>query len=241
MARYRELVNNMIEKIHSGKWENNQLLPTEAELCKEYNTSRITVRRALFELENMNFVKKAQGRGTIVTHKGIVSGNLKEGFSEHLRGQGIIIKSKVIKNEIVEPSAEVRKKLQLSDDEKYVYHIVRLRTNNDICMSLMNTYFSLEIGEKVNKYELNDASFYHIYSEIFGTPITKTVARITAIIPDDETCHLIKEKPGSAELWFKSVGYIGNHPIEAVEAIFNAKYYEFNVEGMGNLNLKGYE
>lgn len=43
IAKYKEMYADMKEKIITGIWSDNMLLPTEAELCKIYEVSRITV------------------------------------------------------------------------------------------------------------------------------------------------------------------------------------------------------
>lgn len=64
-AKYIRLANilrSMIEENPAGGFK----LPTEAELCKKYNISRTTARKALSMLEEEQLIKKRQGSGSYV-------------------------------------------------------------------------------------------------------------------------------------------------------------------------------
>ena len=47
-------------------WQEGQRLPSEAELCADYDVSRITVRRAVDELVEEGVLERRQGKGTFV-------------------------------------------------------------------------------------------------------------------------------------------------------------------------------
>ena len=64
---YHQLKNILKSRILSNELKGNQRLPTEAELCMEYNVSRITVRQALSELMKDGLIYRDRGRGTFVT------------------------------------------------------------------------------------------------------------------------------------------------------------------------------
>lgn len=65
--KYKILEAELKKNIISGKWKVGQLIPTETELCKSTGTSRVTVRRALSNLEGEGLIDRSPGRGTIVT------------------------------------------------------------------------------------------------------------------------------------------------------------------------------
>ncbi|MBQ5755522.1 MAG: GntR family transcriptional regulator [Oscillospiraceae bacterium] len=52
--------------LDQGLLEANAILPSERELMETYNVSRITVRRAVEELEQEGYLYKVQGKGTFV-------------------------------------------------------------------------------------------------------------------------------------------------------------------------------
>ena len=54
------------EKIKSGEWENNEKIPNELELVKQFNVSRSTIRQAILELVNEGLLIRKKGRGTFV-------------------------------------------------------------------------------------------------------------------------------------------------------------------------------
>ncbi len=61
---YRHLVDDILEKIESGVYPNGSMLPSERELCLQYNVSRQTVRNALKLLSQQGWVSPRAGKGT---------------------------------------------------------------------------------------------------------------------------------------------------------------------------------
>ncbi len=65
-AKYEIVEDGVKEKILAGTYAIGDKLPTETELMNEYNVSRYTVRRAIGDLENEDFVYRIQGGGMYV-------------------------------------------------------------------------------------------------------------------------------------------------------------------------------
>lgn len=63
---YQRLQNALIRKIESGQWQSGQKLPSEAQLQRHYQMSRVTVRRALSELTAQGYIASKQGQGSFV-------------------------------------------------------------------------------------------------------------------------------------------------------------------------------
>jgi len=63
---YQQIRSDLLQKINDGVLVPGDRLPPEPELSKEYNVSRMTLRRALAKLEEDNHLERVPGRGTFV-------------------------------------------------------------------------------------------------------------------------------------------------------------------------------
>jgi len=63
---YSQLKNLIISKIESGEYKEESKIPSEQELCEQYDISRPTVRQAINELTNNGYLYKEKGKGTFV-------------------------------------------------------------------------------------------------------------------------------------------------------------------------------
>jgi len=64
--KYRQIYDSLKEAITSGEYRAGQRLPTESELVKTFNTSRVTVNRALRELQLGGLIDRRVGSGSYV-------------------------------------------------------------------------------------------------------------------------------------------------------------------------------
>ncbi len=63
---YSQLANILLGEISSGNLRTGNKLPTEAQLCKRYNVSSMTVRRSINILIDQGVVNTTKGKGTFV-------------------------------------------------------------------------------------------------------------------------------------------------------------------------------
>lgn len=64
--RYRQITQDLIDKIGKGVYPNNTFLPSEAILAKEYNASVSTIRKSISVLNKIKFTRTLNGKGTLV-------------------------------------------------------------------------------------------------------------------------------------------------------------------------------
>lgn len=74
-ALYQQIKQDLILQIKEGKISINEQLPTELELMKQYNVSRITVSKALNELKNEGIIIRYPGKGSFVSSCADISPN----------------------------------------------------------------------------------------------------------------------------------------------------------------------
>ncbi|MGB8490214.1 MAG: GntR family transcriptional regulator [Bacteroidales bacterium] len=66
VPRYRKLYEILRKHIDDGVYNEGDLLPSENELCRLYSMTRPTVRQALGFLANEGYIRKHQGKGSII-------------------------------------------------------------------------------------------------------------------------------------------------------------------------------
>lgn len=71
IERYKvsdEVYHQMFKNILSGEWKEGDKLPSEGELCKLFNVSRVSIRSAIHKLKGQNLIVTKQGVGSFVAN-----------------------------------------------------------------------------------------------------------------------------------------------------------------------------
>src|SRR6186713_1387730 len=76
LAPYARVKKHLRDGLAAGRWTPGELMPSEAELVAEFGVSRMTVNRALRELQAEGLVDRAQGVGTFAAQLHRVSSQL---------------------------------------------------------------------------------------------------------------------------------------------------------------------
>ncbi len=79
--KYKQIIDELQAEITRGRFKPGGKLPSEAALVKRFDTSRITVTRALRDLQNAGLIERVAGSGSFVRlrearHEGLVFGLL---------------------------------------------------------------------------------------------------------------------------------------------------------------------
>jgi len=161
---YKQLTDLLRRDIEEGKFKKGQKIPTEVELSKLYNVSRITVRNALEELAKENLLIRKQGKGTFVNIEKLSRGiSGIQSFTEMCREIGCTPGAKVIKCVIEDANEKDIELLELEHNSKIIV-IERIRYADNVPVALevsrLPERFSFMLDE-----DLNDTSMFTILSE----------------------------------------------------------------------------
>ena len=66
LPKYRQVEEDLKYRILLGEWKPGDRLLSEEEFCSVYNVSRITIKRALSELELAGYLYQVSGKGTFI-------------------------------------------------------------------------------------------------------------------------------------------------------------------------------
>ena len=75
-APYARVKAYLKQGLSDGRWPPKALMPSESELVAQFGVSRMTVTRALRELQSEGLVHRVQGLGTYAAHLAPVSSTL---------------------------------------------------------------------------------------------------------------------------------------------------------------------
>ncbi|MDB5079428.1 MAG: hypothetical protein JWP00_1352 [Chloroflexi bacterium] len=135
-AQVKEALQREIEKNMTP----GQSLPIEPELEKRFGVSRVTVRRALEELESDGLIIRKQGRGTFVREPKIAQELTRLiSWGETIRQSGLEPQTVSSEMELVEPTQDMCATLGITSGTKLV-RIRRLRYASGEPICIMTNY-----------------------------------------------------------------------------------------------------
>lgn len=130
---YQQMMTELIHQIEIGALKENDKLPSEQELGKKFNISRITVRKALDELQNRNFIYKKQGQGSFVLSSKIRNRDFHYwDIKAKIREMGDEAKSNIDRFSIIADRryADIKHLMNLNDVD-YLYEIKKTYLGNN--------------------------------------------------------------------------------------------------------------
>jgi GntR family transcriptional regulator len=125
---YQQIRNILTGWIHEGKLCPHERIPSERELCEQFNVSRMTVRQALGKLKEDGLIYTRQGKGAFVadiSYPFELSLAL-TGYSEKTASQQQLLSSHILEAYVLEASPKQATTMQLSPGDELVC-VKRLR------------------------------------------------------------------------------------------------------------------
>ena len=228
---YEQIRIALRDQILAGDFRPGAQLPTERALCDQYEVSRITVIKALSDLERDGLIRRVQGKGSIVKSLPI-QGSLNQvrGFTQTVRQNGMEPRSKILSVETINGDAALRAKFDLpANDPRTFYRFKRLMTINDEPAILLNITVREEVGRKLIEQPLDNVSFYKTYEAVLGRRVVRNDASLQPVLATSEAVQLLGVKRGSPHFSFRGLSYLeGDIPVEYAIGIFRGDMFTFS-------------
>ncbi len=229
---YHQLMQLLREQILNGEFSPGDQLPSESELCERYGISRITVKRALYDLTQAGLLLRMQGRGTIVrqtSEDGDLNLNSALGFSETTRRHGMTPGSEILSVETKEPHPNLKRLLNesLGASGNFTF-IRRLLRVNDRPAAVVTSIVTEVVGTQMQSYPLKNRSFFRLYEQITGRRIARNDPVVHPIAASIEIAQLMGVEVGSPHFHYRSLAILeGEQPIELALGVFSGDLYEW--------------
>ena len=188
---HRQLFVVLRERLLRGDFAEGTALPKEQSLCEMFGVSRITVRRALADLESEGLVQRRHGKGTFVLRRQEPEAPAPTlGLLDSLRRTAEETEVKVIDVQTVEPPPGIARQLQLGPGERAV-RAIRLRSSGGTPLMLTEAWVPERLGKRVTPAQLKKRALYEILLAD-GARFGRVAQEITAEAADPGRAALLQ-------------------------------------------------
>ncbi|MFV3371410.1 GntR family transcriptional regulator [Pseudomonas sp. NY15435] len=194
---YSQLKEILRTRILDGTYPPLSRMPSEAELGKAFDVSRITVRQALGDLQKEGLIFKIHGKGTFVAKpKAFQNVSTLQGLGESMTQRGYEVINRLRSFKTVPANAQVAARLQVAEGENVV-QIKRARLVNRELVSLEITWLPEHVGKRLEKADLVSRDIFLILENDCALPLGHADLAIDAILADAELARALEVQEGS--------------------------------------------
>ena len=189
---YDQVKMGIMEMIQKEELVSGQKLPSEKELIETFNTSRITIRRSLKELENEGIIEIIHGKGTFVKSfkQKIHILNL-QGFTDGLSTSESSFTKELLVNQI-EIADEKLMELFEREEPFEVVRLVRLIRDGNRAFSIDYAYLPCDVYPGISKKIKDNVSTFKIIHNDYGIMFGKARKEMEVINPSQEISKFLE-------------------------------------------------
>ncbi|MFP3154628.1 GntR family transcriptional regulator [Lachnospiraceae bacterium ZAX-1] len=226
---YMDVYNDIVSKIRPGIWEENSPLPAERKLCQIYHVSRSTVRRALKQLEQENYIFKKHGNGNFVKPH-IFEQPLAQfySFTDTLKNDGIIIENAIVDYDVSLPSHELIKSIHCAPTE-WFHKLTRLRSAKEYPLMLETTYLPKSRFSQIDIDWLQNHSLYQYLNQQYNMRVDGGFEAFYPIVPNTKERLLLHIPANQPCMAIERFTYENDAIIEYTKSIVRGDKYKFKV------------
>lgn len=228
---YYQLYSILKERIIDGIYAVGSILPSESDMIQEFGVSRITIRRALSDLENDGYIEKRKGKGSIVLRMRLERPlTVFNSFSGDALARGDRPSSIVLSLERVPAGVHVAERLGIPASSD-VYALIRLRLLNGRIVALHKSYIRTDLGFEVSPEDFGEDTSLYSFLEERGVVLGSADETVEARLASSELRrYLFIDEQSCAVVYKERVTYDSRMmPVEFSENSYRGDQYKYSV------------
>lgn len=203
--RHEQLSDRLREQIEGGEYQADDQLPSESQLCEQYDVSRITVRRALQTLENEGFIYRRQGLGSFVSGKRLQQGLVRlTDFVEDMARAGLVASSRITHRGTEPASPDIASNLEV-EEGTLVVRVDRLRLGDGKPIAFDRTWLPVFYAQFLEGHDLEKDTIYSILEREYDVPVVRGDYLIQAVNAEADIATHLQVLAGQALLLIERV------------------------------------
>jgi len=186
------------ERIARGGWQVGAKLPSERELVNEFGCARMTVHRALRELEEEGLIERRQGSGSYVAELHPISNILQvRDIHEEIRERGHAHSTRVCSVSDEKADASTLRAMRLPRGAM-VFHVRLVHLENGVPIQLEDRHVNPALAPDLLSHDFTNVTPSFVLFE--HAPLTEAEQVIESVLADAEQAQLLDVAEGSALL-----------------------------------------
>jgi GntR family transcriptional regulator len=215
---YKQLFHYLNSAIENHEFKPGDRIPSENELAREFNISRVTIRRALQGIAHQEKIVSVPGKGSFVLQPKIEPLMALTSFRENMRASRRIPSCSQTQVTLKEPPPTVAEVLQLYAAERAI-HIHHSMLADGQPMAIQDAYLPCYIYERnplIFKPEvLDNTSMYNVMEIEIGIKLFRAEEQLEAAICSPKEARDLAISKGEVVLITKRTTYdLDQKPVE---------------------------
>lgn len=213
--KYEVVSDDLKKKIQNGSYAAGDQLPPIDRLCELYDVSKITVKKALDEVEAAGLISRRRGSGSFVKNVTSLLGGKPgqfetsgqmAGFKHEHESLGQTVESQVKEFEVVRAPEEVAAMLDIEPDQ-FCYHIIRVRLAEGKPLTVEYTYMPIDIIPNLRAKTLEESIYDYIEDDL-KLKVASAHRIVRAVLPTSDEMEWLDIPANSPMLEVEQVGYL---------------------------------
>lgn len=198
LPQYKVIYELLRKHITDGVYQKGDILPSENELCTVHGTTRPTIRKALDRLVHEGYIKKKQGKGSIVMGVPTGIGILSLSGTTSAIGKENLLTRIIVKPEIRRWDTKAIAFPLFNQEEEFgCIYFERLRLVNG-----EPVFYDITMMPNINlprftHRSLENQSLFNLLRTNYQIEVTGGEQRLMAILADDRIQEYLKVNTGS--------------------------------------------
>ncbi len=189
-AKFEQIKKFILNKIESGEWQENALVPSENKLAEEFDVSRMTARRALEELSQQGILNRTKGSGTFVASlKGQGSMFEIKDIADEIKARGHDYHATVLELETIQAIAPIAIALDVDVDSN-VFRSVIVHFDNNKPVQVEERFINPSAAPNYLEQKFTEISPHEYLSKV--APLTEARHTIEAVSPTEQVCEWLQ-------------------------------------------------
>lgn len=226
--RYQRVQEALAEEIARDRRPPGSPLPPERALAEHFGVSRVTMRRALAELERIGLVARSPTGGWLVAGPRVGEPpNQLMSFSEMAAARGLTPSARVLGATVRPATLDEAEVLGLAPGAP-LFELERLRLMDGVPILVDRTRIPRSLAPGLEEVDFSTASLYAALEERYGIRPARARFAVEAVAADERLARLLELQPGGPVLRCEQVTEDeAGRTVEVCEMLYRGDRYRF--------------
>lgn len=221
VSKYEMVKQDIQHKIEQSELKPNQILPSESELCEQYQVSRITVRKAVDDLVHEGRLYRMKGKGCFVLDHAVEGLSPIYSFTEAIIHEGKEPSKQLISMVQKKAGGGLGQKMGIQEDDE-VYEMTSLYFADKQPYCLSTSILPAAMFPKLEYFDFDHKSLYEVLKNFYQLGFSKVRQTIIATEGTEDINAYLGVKQGKPLLKINATSFCLHENKEKIFEVYES-------------------